>query len=123
MTPTEIEISRPFAVKLMTVALKYPEQLAWGTVSDEPELSISVTGQSKEAPKAATIDEDGKCWASFLTVPMFHAVPDAAHIPEVNSSHLRLLISMDIKGVLQIRAWSNQSGALNELKVIAREHS
>lgn len=57
-------------------------------------------------------------WAEVLSNPLAPAVPDDAQLP---AAALLLLISLDTKGVLQLRAWQRESGQPVERVVAIRD--
>lgn len=104
-----LTLPRPLAIRLLHAAqLAQPEPVQGWVLSDgsgQPARFIL----GAERPPA-------RVWARLWSEPAAPAVPRPAQLAE---GERVLVISLDTRGVLELRAWTLQQGQLRELVLIA----
>jgi hypothetical protein len=104
-------------MKMSEQALVMPRRLAIRILHEaqiaQPE---SITGwvRGKAHPMSYHAGEapaGAELWARLWSNPLAPAVPEAA---QLGTGGLHLVISLNIKGVLEMRAWQLQAGAAQE---------
>lgn len=103
-------IDRRLAIQLLHAAqVAAPAAIEGGVVDEGGE-----PGRYVSMPQAG----GGPLWARVFSNPAAPAVPSAAQL----ASHaLVLMISLDTKGVLALRAWASEAGAPLERVVAIRD--
>jgi len=110
MTASSLVIDRRLAIQLLHAAQVAAPAAIEGVVLEEggePTRYLPRAGLAQQA-----------VWASVFSNPESAAVPDAIQL----ASHpLTLMISLNTKGVLEMRAWVQQNGAPLERAVSIRD--
>lgn len=106
MTATPIVITRRLAIQLLHEAQVAAPQAIDGVVT----LSNGAPGRYLSRERA----EGQAFWARVFSNPSAPAVPTAAQLSELQ---LTLMISLDTKGVLELRAWQQHEGLPQEHRV------
>lgn len=110
MTATPIVIARRLAIQLLHEAQVAAPQAIDGVVT----LSNGEPGRYLPRERA----EGQALWARVFSNPTAPAVPAAAQLAE---NQLTLMISLDTKGVLELRAWQQHEGLPQERAVSVRD--
>lgn len=110
MTASPIVITRRLAIQLLHEAQVAAPAAIHGVVTlvaDEP-------GRYLPVDRA----EDQNIWAQVFSNPQSPAVPNPQ---QLSAQMLTLMISLDIKGVLELRAWQLRDGAASERVISIRD--
>lgn len=114
MTASPLVITRRLAIQLLHEAQVAAPQAIQGVV-------IEVDGEPSRylpAGLAAGLADGQAVWAKVFSNPTAPAVPELSQLAE---QELTLMISLDIKGVLELRAWVQQDGAPLERAVSVKD--
>lgn len=110
MTASPLVITRRLAIQLLHEAQVAAPQAIQGVV-------IAVDGEPSRYLPRDTAGEQ-PVWAKVFSNPAAPAVPELSQLAE---QELTLMISLDIKGVLELRAWVQQNGAPCERAVSVKD--
>jgi hypothetical protein len=111
MTAQHLLIDRRLAIHILHEAqLASPASIA-GVVLAEHGVPVRYLNRLADQPEAAL-------WAQVVSYPLAPAVPTLAEMP---ATGLLLVVSLNTKGVLEMRAWQQLGGALQEHVIAIRD--
>ncbi|MES2883693.1 MAG: hypothetical protein V4709_02735 [Pseudomonadota bacterium] len=110
MTASPLVIQRRLAIQLLHEAQVAAPQSIEGVVTELGGEPGSYLPRERAAGQPV--------WASVYSNPTAAAVPDRSQLAE---QRLTLMISLNTKGVLEMRAWVQQNGAPSERAVSIRD--
>lgn len=110
MTATPLILARRLAIQLLHEA----------QVAAPNSIHGIVTAVDGEPARYLSVDrtEGQAVWAQVFSNPTAPAVPD---VSQLASGMLTLMISLDTKGVLELRAWVLQDGAALERTIAIKD--
>lgn len=103
-------ITRRLAIQLLHVAQVAAPLAIEGIVVAEGDEPVRYLPRAQAEGQAA--------WAQVFSNPTAPAVPETA---QLSDGLLTLMISLDIKGVLELRAWTLSDGAARERVISIRD--
>lgn len=110
MTASSLIIQRRLAIQLLHEAQVAAPQAIEGVVTERSGEPVGYLSRERAAGQPV--------WANVYSNPTTAAVPDASQLAE---QQLTLMISLNTKGVLEMRAWVQQNGAPFERAVSIRD--
>lgn len=110
MIASPLIIQRRLAIQLLHEAQVAAPQAIEGVVTERGGEPLGYLPRERAAGQAV--------WASVYSNPTTEAVPDASQLA---GEQLTLMISLNTKGVLEMRAWVRQNGAPFERAVSIRD--
>lgn len=136
----DLVISRQLAVQLMHAAQREPDREVCGLIAarnGEPSRYLPVPNAAADAARTfemaaeplvqamASIREAGESlWAVFHSHPSAPAEPSARDLDEpAYPEAYRVIASLDTKGVLELRCWSQREGRAEERVLRVREQA
>lgn len=132
-----VSLPRPVAIALMQQAQRHPEEEVCGLIGrgDSGWRVYPVANAAAERTRAFEMDAAGlvaaqramrqaghSLWGIYHSHPHSAAEPSAADLAE--SGHpeaVQIIISLDVRGVLQLRAWRIEGEAARELRLEVRD--
>lgn len=134
----ELLISRPFATRLLFEAQKQPDVEVCGLVgavdgqptglypvaniSETPESSFQMEPQAQIRAMEAMREHGETLLAIYHSHPATPPEPSARDLDEIGyPDALMLIISLNIKGVLEMRAWQRTDDGVAELPLRVME--
>ncbi|MES0874498.1 hypothetical protein [Sinimarinibacterium thermocellulolyticum] len=75
-------------------------------------------GPERWRQQGEKLSNDERVWAELWSHPQAAAIPQACELTE---GRLSLIVSLDTKGVLQMRAWLLRDGVVEERKLQIRD--
>lgn len=112
MTSSPLVIARRLAIHLLHEAQIAAPAAILGVVA------CDAAGEPQRYVAEGMDTEPGAVWAKVYSNPAAPAVPTLA---DLHASLLTLVISLNTKGVLEMRAWVEQNGAPMERAVSIRD--
>lgn len=135
-----VELPRPLAISLLHLAQRSPDEEVCGLIAaidGRPARIIHMQNVANDRRRQFEMDErelidtmKGMRERGETLFATWHSHPDAA--PELSAMDterlgypdaLHLVISLETKGVLQMRGWRLQTGTPQPLEVVVREGS
>jgi proteasome lid subunit RPN8/RPN11 len=134
MKITEIKITRPLATHLLTLAQKSPQQEICGligAVDNQPLTVYPVNNIAANTTQAFEMDpreqiaafkairvKGETLFAIYHSHPASPAIPSARDFTELGYPEAyQLIISLNTKGVLEMRAYRSHGAALQEIQL------
>lgn len=132
-----VTLPRSLAIRLMQQAQKAPEEEVCGLIGrgEAGWRVYPVANAAAERTRAFEMDAAGlvaaqramrqagqSLWGIYHSHPHSAAAPSAADLAETGyPDAVQIIISLDVRGVLQLRAWRIEGEAARELRLEVRD--
>ena len=132
-----VALPRSLAIQLMQEAQKSSEEEVCGLIghADDAWRVYPVANAAAERSRAFEMDAAGlvaaqramrqagqSLWGIYHSHPHSAATPSAADLAETGYPEaVQIIISLDVRGVLQLRAWRVEGEAARELRLEVRD--
>lgn len=91
-------------------------------IAADPSTVFEMDAKGLVAAMKAMREKGERLWAVYHSHPRSPGVPSARDLAETGyPGALHLIVSLDTKGVLQLRAWEYRDGAASERKLIVKD--